>query len=115
LAQELMLDAAIVGLGWWGGELVAAAEGSSCFRFIRGVTLDPQGIREFAGQRERVIGSSYEEISFTHTVPALAAFCEPAHANGAWTDVGNYEGMAPCTHSPFAVSRRASGGDPRHN
>ena len=37
-----MLDAAIVGLGWWGQELVKAIEGSPLLRFVRGVNVGGQ-------------------------------------------------------------------------
>ena len=46
-----MLNAAVIGLGWWGKELVRSVQNSSdLIRFSRGVTLEPELAREFAAQ-----------------------------------------------------------------
>jgi predicted dehydrogenase len=46
-----MIDAAIIGLGWWGRNLVKAVQGkSSRLRFTRGISLDDDSAREFAAQ-----------------------------------------------------------------
>lgn len=38
-----MLNAAIIGLGWWGRELVRSIQGrSDLIRVARGVTLEPE-------------------------------------------------------------------------
>src|SRR5579859_968184 len=47
--RELMIDAAIVGLGWWGKNLVNAVQGKSeRLRFIRGVSKEPDTVRDVA-------------------------------------------------------------------
>jgi hypothetical protein len=47
----VVLNAAIVGLGWWGKELVRSVQGSSKrIRFVRGVTLESDLARELAGR-----------------------------------------------------------------
>ena len=44
-----MIDAAIVGLGWWGKTLVNAVQGKSeRLRFVRGVSKEPDTVRDFA-------------------------------------------------------------------
>ena len=43
-----MLNAAMIGLGWWGKELVRAQRDSKLMRFTRGVTLEPDTVRDFA-------------------------------------------------------------------
>jgi predicted dehydrogenase len=44
-----MLNAAIVGLGWWGKNLVNAVQGKSeRIRFVHGVSKEPEAVREFA-------------------------------------------------------------------
>jgi predicted dehydrogenase len=44
-----MINAAIVGLGWWGKNLVNAVQGKSeRLRFIRGVSKEPDTVRDFA-------------------------------------------------------------------
>jgi hypothetical protein len=43
-----MLNAAVIGLGWWGQRLVESVKGSGLIRFARGVTLEPELARDFA-------------------------------------------------------------------
>ena len=44
-----MLNTAIVGLGWWGKTLVKAARDFGApIRFVRGVTLEPETVGDFA-------------------------------------------------------------------
>jgi predicted dehydrogenase len=44
-----MLNAAIIGLGWWGKNLVGAVQDKSeRIRFVHGVTKEPDSVREFA-------------------------------------------------------------------
>src|SRR5271169_5158260 len=45
-----MIDAAVIGLGRWGKSIVEAAQGKSKrLRFIRGVSKEPDLVRDFAG------------------------------------------------------------------
>lgn len=57
-----MLNAAIIGLGWWGKELVRGAKGSEVLRITRGVTLDPEGARDIAAECNLRISTSFDEI-----------------------------------------------------
>jgi predicted dehydrogenase len=43
-----MIRAALVGIGWWGRNLLGAAHASERLRFVHGVTLEPDGVRELA-------------------------------------------------------------------
>lgn len=46
-----MIDAAIVGIGWWGRNIVRAVQGKSRkIRFIRGVSKEPHAVRAFAAE-----------------------------------------------------------------
>ena len=46
-----MINAAIVGLGWWGKNIVNAVQGKSDrVRFVRGVSIEPEPVRAFAAQ-----------------------------------------------------------------
>ena len=48
-----MINTAIVGLGWWGKTLVKAARDFGApLRFVRGVTLEPDTVRDFAAERK---------------------------------------------------------------
>lgn len=46
-----MLNAAIIGIGWWGKNLVNAVQNrSERIRFVHGVSKEPENVREFAAQ-----------------------------------------------------------------
>ena len=46
-----MINAAIVGLGWWGQKIVNAVQDKSeRIRFIRGVSKEPESVRDFAAK-----------------------------------------------------------------
>jgi len=59
-----MINAAIVGLGWWGKTLVEAVSGvSDSIRFVAGTTRSlSKDAREFAATHDFELRSSYEEI-----------------------------------------------------
>jgi len=66
-----MLNAAIIGLGWWGQKLAQAAQGSPLIRFTRGVTLEPELAAEFAASMKLKIGTSYEEVLADKSIDAV--------------------------------------------
>ena len=65
-----MLNAAIVGLGWWGKRLVEAVQSSTLIRFARGVTLEPEAARDCAAAHGIAVGTSLNEVLAD---PAIAA------------------------------------------
>ena len=47
-----MIDAAVIGLGRWGKNIVEAVQGKSKrLRFIRGVSKEPDLVRDFAAAK----------------------------------------------------------------
>jgi predicted dehydrogenase len=66
-----MLNAAIVGLGWWGKRLVEASQGSTLIRFSRGVTLEPELARDFAAEKRLALGTSYEDALADPSINAV--------------------------------------------
>ena len=66
-----MLNAAMIGLGWWGKELVSSARGSALMRFTRGVTLEPETVRDFAREMNIAIGTSYEDVLADKSIDAV--------------------------------------------
>jgi predicted dehydrogenase len=67
-----MLNTAIVGLGWWGKTLVKAArEFGAPINFVRGVTLEPDTVRDFAAEYEIAIGTSIDEVIADEAVQAV--------------------------------------------
>jgi predicted dehydrogenase len=58
-----MIDAAIVGLGWWGKTIVKAVQGKSDrLRFTRGVSKEPDGVRDFAAQHDFQLLSELDAV-----------------------------------------------------
>jgi predicted dehydrogenase len=66
-----MLNAAIVGLGWWGKRLVESVAGSQAIRFTRGVTFEPDTVRDFAGEHGLAIGSDYAAVLADPAIEAV--------------------------------------------
>ncbi|HET7167113.1 MAG TPA: Gfo/Idh/MocA family oxidoreductase [Pseudolabrys sp.] len=58
-----MLNTAIVGLGWWGKTLVKAARDFGApLRFVHGVTLEPDTVRDFAAEQQIALATSLDEV-----------------------------------------------------
>jgi predicted dehydrogenase len=67
-----MLNTAIVGLGWWGKTLVKAARDFGApINFVRGVTLEPDTVRDFAAEHKIAIGTSFAEVLADAQVQAV--------------------------------------------
>jgi len=67
-----MLNTAIVGLGWWGKNLVKAARDIGApMKFVRGVTLEPDSVRDFAAEHQIQIGTSFAEVLADRNVQAV--------------------------------------------
>ena len=58
-----MINAAIVGLGWWGRNIVNAIQGKSDrLRFVRGVSLEPDTVRPFAVEHGFQLSSAFADV-----------------------------------------------------
>lgn len=67
-----MLNTAIIGLGWWGKTLVnAARDFGAPIRFVRGVSLEPDTVRDFAAEHQISLGTSFEETLADPQVKAV--------------------------------------------
>jgi predicted dehydrogenase len=67
-----MLNTAIVGLGWWGKTLVkAAADFGAPLRFVRGVTLEPDTVRDFAAEHQITLESSLDDVLADKSIQAV--------------------------------------------
>ena len=67
-----MLNAAIVGLGWWGKNIVNAVQNKSeRLRFIRGVSKEPDAVREFAARHEFALSTELGEVLADPRVEAV--------------------------------------------
>lgn len=67
-----MLNAAIVGLGWWGKVLVEAVQGKSDkINFVAGATRTKSKAEEFAGQQGFKLLDSYEDVIADPSIDAV--------------------------------------------
>src|SRR5262249_49353258 len=61
--HRTMINAAVVGLGRWGKSIVEAAQGKSKrLRFIRGVSKEPELVRDFAVRHGFELGTEFAEV-----------------------------------------------------
>ena len=78
-----MIDAAIIGLGWWGRCLTDALQGNSeHIRFVRGVDLAPEAAAEFAAEKGFALTANYQDALGDPAVRAVVLTTpHAAHAN----------------------------------
>ena len=57
-----MLNAAVVGLGWWGKQIVTCLTDSDTIAVRRGVDVNLDDARDFAASRGFDVGDSYEDV-----------------------------------------------------
>ena len=58
-----MIDAAIIGLGRWGKGIVQSAQGKSArLRFIRGVSKEPDDVRDFAATHGFALSTEFADV-----------------------------------------------------
>ena len=57
-----MLRAAIYGMGRWGNRLVESVQGSTKFRFVKGISRNPAGHKEFTQKTGIKVVSSYGRV-----------------------------------------------------
>jgi predicted dehydrogenase len=99
-----MLNAAIVGLGWWGKRLVESIEGSSAIRFTRGVTLEPETAREFAAKHKLTIGTQYVEVLADPAIEAVV-LATPHTSHRAMVEAAAAAGKHIYCEKPFALTK----------
>ena len=100
-----MLNTAIVGLGWWGKTLVLAANDFGApLRFVRGVSLEPDTVRDFAAAQKFPLGSSYEEALADPAVQAVI-LATPHSTHRAQVEAAAAAGKHIYCEKPFALSK----------
>jgi predicted dehydrogenase len=99
-----MLNAAIIGLGWWGKELVRSVQDRSEFiRFSRAVTLQPGPAQEFAAETGLVLGTSYEDVLADPKIDAVV-LATPHTLHRRQVDAAAARGKHVFCEKPFALS-----------
>ena len=67
-----MIDAAIIGLGRWGKGIVQSVQGKAKrLRFIRGVSKEPEQVRDFAARHGFALSTEFEEALADPRVQAV--------------------------------------------
>ena len=67
-----MINAAIVGVGWWGQKIVNAVQGKSeRIRFIRGVSKEPDSVRDFANKHGFELSTEFSDVLADPRVQAV--------------------------------------------
>lgn len=67
-----MINAAVIGLGRWGKNIVDAVQGkSNRLRFIRGVSKEPELVRDFAAAKGFELSTEFEEAVADPRVQAV--------------------------------------------
>ncbi|MCX7135559.1 MAG: Gfo/Idh/MocA family oxidoreductase [Proteobacteria bacterium] len=62
-AGDIVVNAAIIGLGWWGKNIVKAVQGKCTqLRFVRGVTKEIEETQEFASEHGIPLSSELDEV-----------------------------------------------------
>jgi predicted dehydrogenase len=100
-----MLNTAIVGLGWWGKNLVTAARDFGApLRFARGVTLEPDTVRDFAAEHSIAIGTSFEDVLADPEIKAVI-LATPHSRHRAQVEAAAAAGKQIYCEKPFALSK----------
>ncbi len=100
-----MINTAIVGLGWWGKNLVKAARDFAVpLRFTRGVSMEPDTVRDFAAEHGIVLGTSIEEVLADRDVQAVI-LATPHSKHRAHVEAAAAAGKQIYCEKPFALSK----------
>jgi len=99
-----MINTAIVGLGWWGKNLVnAAREFGAPLKFTRGVSLEPDTVRDFAAANKIVL-SSFDEVLADRDIKAVV-LATPHTRHPAQVKALAAAGKYIYCEKPFALSK----------
>jgi predicted dehydrogenase len=98
-----MLNAAMIGLGWWGKELVRAQRASSLMRFTHGVTLEPDAARDFAAEMKLTLGTCYENVLADASIDCVV-LATPHTQHRAMIEAAAAAGKHVFCEKPFALA-----------
>jgi predicted dehydrogenase len=99
-----MINAAIVGLGWWGRNHVVACKGSERLNFTRAVDIAPDNVRDFCDEHGLPLTDSYDEVLADPDIDAVVLVTpHTMHADQivAAADAGKHV----LTEKPFALKK----------
>jgi predicted dehydrogenase len=101
-----MLNAAIVGLGWWGKTLVESVEGSDAMRFVAGTsrTASPE-LSAFAEARQFRLAENLEALLADRSIDAVV-LATPHSQHVSQVVAAANAGKHVYCEKPFALTRR---------
>ena len=100
-----MLNTAIVGLGWWGKTLVKAARDFGApLRFVHGVTLEPDTVRDFAAEHQIALATSLDEVLADKSIQAVV-LATPHTRHREQVEAIAAAGKHIYCEKPFALSK----------
>jgi predicted dehydrogenase len=101
-----MINAAIVGLGWWGKTLVESGEHSDVIRFVAGATrtVSPE-IEAFAREKQLRLAPSYEALLADAAIDAVV-LATPHSMHAGQVIAAAVAGKHVFCEKPFTLSRR---------
>ena len=101
-----MINAAIVGLGWWGKTLVESVQGSDFIRFVAGATrtVTPE-IKTFAETHKLRLADSYEALLKDSNVQAVV-LCTPHSMHSQQVVAAAQVGKHVFCEKPFSLTRK---------
>src|SRR5215475_7774248 len=100
-----MLNAAIIGLGWWGRELVHSIQGrSDLIRIARGVTLEPELAQDFAAKTNFALGTSYHDVLDDPAINAVI-LATPHTKHRQQVEAAAARGKHVFCEKPFALNK----------
>src|SRR5215475_1839826 len=101
----MMINAAIVGLGWWGKTLVESAQGSDFIRFVAGATrtVSPE-VKSFAETHKLRLSDKFEALLKDSAVNAVV-LCTPHSMHTQQVIAAAHVGKHVFCEKPFALSK----------
>ena len=98
-----MINAAIIGLGWWGKNIVNAVQGKSDkIRFVHGVSHEPDSVREFANEKGFTLSTTLEAALADPQVQAVA-LATPHSTHRKLVELVAAAGKPVFCEKPFAL------------
>src|SRR5438132_13631339 len=100
-----MINAAIVGLGWWGRTLVESAQGSDFIRFVRAATrtVSPE-VKAFADTYKLRLAENFDALLKDSTVQAVV-LCTPHSMHTCQVTAAAQAGKHVFCEKPFALHK----------
>jgi predicted dehydrogenase len=101
-----MLNAAIIGLGWWGQEIVRSVQGKSKrLRFTRGVSKEPETVKGFAAEQGFALSTDYAEAIQDKAIDAVV-LATPHSLHAEQIAAAAAAGKQVFCEKPLSLNRR---------